>query len=154
MGDYTEIFFRSALRRDVPEDVINALMYLVGDIDEETALGAYPLPDHGFFKKSRWNMVGCGGSAYFPVTANSLTQDEYGNWTVFILANLKDHGEIELFMHWIDPYCGESPGQFIGYELFEGNDEPSIYVKESPYRHLDMDQVRFWKDSVKPQIPF
>jgi hypothetical protein len=156
MGDYTEIFFRSDLRRDVPEDVVNALMCLVGDIDEDTALSAHPLPDHEFFAKRRWSMVGRGGSAYFPVTANRLTQDEYdGTWSIFILANLKNYGgEIESFFDWIEPYCGESQGQFFGYELYEGNDVPDVYVKVSPYKPVDLEQAKFWKDSVKKDIAF
>lgn len=155
MGNYTEIFFRSALRRDVPEDVVNALMYLVGDISEETALSAYPLPDHEFFRMSRWGMVGNGGSAYFPVTANQLHLDpSSGQWSIFILANLKNGGEIDAFFDWIDPYCDAVEGAFLGYELYEENLEPMIFVKTSPWKALDLEKAKFWEDNVKKEPPF
>lgn len=152
MGMYTEVFFRSQLRADVPEDVVNALLYLTGQITEENALAAYPLPDHPFFQKTRWRMVGCGSSAYFPRTENQVMQDTYdGTWSVFILANLKDYSnEIESFFDWVQPYCSETEGQFLGYELYEENDEPSIYVQTSPWRPLNLEQRKFWQDSVKP----
>ena len=156
MGMYTEIFFRSDLRRDVPEQVINTLMFMVGDIDEETALSSHPWPEHEFFQKTRWKMIGRGGSEYFPLTESRLTYDRVLNkWRVMILSNHKNYSnETDAFFDWISPYCSESEDKFLGYELYEENDEPNIYVQTNGWRPLDMEQVQFWIDKYsKDETP-
>jgi hypothetical protein len=125
MGMYTEIFARMELKKDTPQVVLDALRVMTGDLQE-----AKILPDHPLFKCHRWEMLGCGTSAYFPGMADSHVRGPsiyYGTYDVLIHANLKDYdGEIEKFFDWIDPYCTAFPGEFLGYELYEDG-EPALH---------------------------
>jgi len=145
MGMYTEIFFRAELARDVPTDVVEALKrMMVWDYEEDHV----NVPDHELFKCPRWDLLGCGGSAYYPVTVSKLFQDPYSRqWHVLFLANLKNYnGEIGKFFDWIDQYVDASQGEFLGYELYEEADTPILYhrVSEKNYLKWDEDQYEYW----------
>lgn len=133
MGMYTEIFFKAELVKDVPEEVVAILQHLVeGDLSEAYA---GELPDHPLFQCQRWDMLGRGGSAYFSENSLPVLKKDWftKQWNVVLNANLKNYGsEIEKFFDWIDPYVDLPEGRFMGYELYEESDEPSIYVKVTP----------------------
>jgi hypothetical protein len=132
MGMYTEIHFRAELVSDVPEEVLAVLRHLVDWEEPEPET----LPDHELFQCPRWDMLGQCSSAYFPDhPESSLTFEGVGlrRWSVFLNADLKNYGsEIEKFFDWIDPYVRGSQGQFLGYSLYEEDDNPIIYHKKSP----------------------
>lgn len=132
MGMYTEIFFRATLKRDIPEEVLNPLRVMVGEIEAE----GLNLPAHELFRCSRWDMLGRGGSYYFPEPTESLLaqEDIRKAWCLRLHANIKNYGgEIEAFFDWIDPYVDAYRGEFIGYSLYEENEPetpPTIYYKK------------------------
>jgi hypothetical protein len=43
MGMYTELIFGADLKKETPKSVIEALKYMIGDIEEKPA--TFPLPD-------------------------------------------------------------------------------------------------------------
>lgn len=130
---YTEIHFRAELIKDIPEDVLAVLRYLVDlELPEPETT-----PDHELFSCPRWGTLGQCSSAYFPDHPESfLTLSEWSKrYTLFLNADLKNYGnEIGKFFDWIDPYVDGPQGQFLGYELYEESDDPIIYHKKSPYR--------------------
>ena len=50
-------------------------------------------------------------------------------WFLLNRSDLKNYeGEIESFFDWVAPYAEKnSDKQFIGYELYEEDDEPTMY---------------------------
>ena len=129
MGMYTEIFIRANIRRDAPESVRSMLAYLVSSTSED----APESPDHEFFECARWRYVATCSSYYFPGAIHAAyVRSAIGGEpdTLNILANLKNYdGEIGKFFDWIDPYLEASPGDFIGYEMYEEDDTPTPHMK-------------------------
>jgi hypothetical protein len=132
MGMYTEIYARGTLKRNTPQEVVDLLKRMAGDRSP-----TYPaLPDHDLFKAPRWDVLGCGASAYFPATSSVVYKDDFSkNWAFMFHANLKNYnGEIGKFFDWIDQYVEGSEGDFVGYELYEDVDpgqSPRNYFKMS-----------------------
>lgn len=129
MGMYTEIFFRATLRKDVPEEVVNVLKYMVSHDNAELET----LPEHALFNSRRWTFLGGSWSYYFPRPAESkFIKDEItGQWCLALNANIKNYGnEIRHFFDWIDPYVHASEGEFLGYELYEEDTVPLLYNKK------------------------
>lgn len=147
MGMYTEIYFRADLSPDVPEYVVEYLQRMVGDIEEKEHM--FSKPDHELFSCPRWAYLGCGGSAYFPITQSKINFDPFtATWQVFFLANLKNYGgEIHHFFDWIDPFVASRQGEFLGYSLYEEDDVPILYFRKSEknYFRQDKDTISRWK---------
>jgi hypothetical protein len=133
MGMYTEVFARATLKKDVPQEVVDALKVMASGCDEEPVA---VLPEHELFQCSRWDLLGRCSSAYFPNTAKSVVATDWYSkqWTFVLHANLKNYGgEIEKFFDWIDPYVESLEGEFLGYELYEDvdpNTGPILYYKK------------------------
>ena len=148
MGMYTEIFFRAELVRDVPVQVVECLHAMTNFYHQAPE----ELPDHPLFECSRWEILGCGGSAYFPVSQSSLQLDTYsGQWHVLFLSNLKNYsGEIGHFFDWIDPYVSGSEGEFLGYSLYEESNDPILFHKKSQtaYFKYDKDIYNYWRNEI------
>jgi hypothetical protein len=129
MGMYTEIMFRADLVADVPDDVIDVLRVMTGEISSIAKT-----PSHPLFEEDRWDILGTGSSAYFPGGFRSRVSLGFysGQWTVALHGNIKNYGsEIEKFFDWIDPYVDGSEGDFLGYSLYEENDVPTMYFKKA-----------------------
>lgn len=147
MGMYTEIFFRADLVKDVPTEVVEALQRMTRwNYDRDYAV----LPDHELFKCPRWDMIGGGSSAYFPVTESKIEFDSHYShqWSVLLLANFKNYnGEIGKFFNWIDEYVDAPLGSFLGYSLYEEDTSPTLYhkVSEDYWDKRDKEQIQFWK---------
>lgn len=127
---YTEIYARGNLKRSTPEEVVTILKAMAMEVETPETL-----PDHPLFKCERWDVLGCGASAYFPATTSKVYRDDYSkNWAFLFHANLKNYGgEIGHFFDWIDQYVEGSEGDFIGYELYEDVDPgtaPTNYFKK------------------------
>ena len=129
---YTEVFFRAALVPNLPDEVLAPLRAMLGQVEVDRG----GLPEHELFNCPRWDMLARGSSYYFPEHMQSaLTKDDIRKqWCLALHADLKNyHDEIEKFFDWIDPYVDASPGEFIGYSLYEdvGPDESPInYYKK------------------------
>lgn len=129
MGMYTEIYARGTLKKDTPQEVVDLLRCMI-DFD---APRPDPLPEHDLFKCHRWDVLGCGGSAYFPATVSHIEKDGFShNWAFLFHANLKNYdGEIEKFFDWIDQYVEGGEGDYLGYHLYEET-EPG----EAPFSYF------------------
>ena len=128
MGMYTEIFMRVNIRKDAPESVRKMLEFLTSGNDKPDEL-----PDHEFFTCDRWDYVALSSSYYFPGTRHSSyvrAVRDYDADALNILANLKNYdGEIGKFFDWIDPYLEGERGDFIGYEMYEEDETPTLHRK-------------------------
>lgn len=124
MGMYTEIYLTVQIIDNPPKDVIDVLLSMFGEGKAEN------LPDHPFFKKQRWNMVGKSSSFYFVPKSTTEMFETYGNWYITSRSDLKNYdGEIEAFFDWIMPFIHAPEGQFIGYSRYEEHYEPKLYYK-------------------------
>jgi hypothetical protein len=127
---YTEIYARGTLKRSTPQEVITILKAMAMEAENPETL-----PEHELFKCYRWDVLGCGGSAYFPATLSTVYKDDYSNnWAFLFHANLKNYdGEIGKFFDWIDQYVEGGEGEFMGYQLYEEHEPeqaPLCYFKK------------------------
>jgi hypothetical protein len=132
MGMYTEIYARGTLKRGTPQEVVGLLKIMAGD---ETP-SDLALPKHELFRCRRWDVLGCGASAYFPATQSVVYEDYYSkNWAFMFHANLKNYDdEIAKFFDWIDQYVEGSEGDFLGYSLYEETEPeqaPNCFFKKA-----------------------
>jgi len=126
MGMYTELVLSVELRKERPANVIPVLTYLInGEGDEPT-----DLPDHPFFEKRRWRMVGRGSSYYF-ANPEPIGRLHLGNITktyhFTMWCNLKNYqGEIEAFCDWLAPYVHTWGREILGWTRYEEEDVPTL----------------------------
>ena len=125
MGMYTELIFGADLKKDTPESVIEALKYMIGDIEEKPT--NFPLPDG----MCEW-LFKCS-SYYFGVNipVSKMWQDDISkNWALSTRSNIKNYeGEIEAFLKWIKPYIDSGSGYRDMYAIviYEEAEAPNIY---------------------------
>lgn len=128
MGMYTECYINCRLIRDLPKEVIDILKYLFDNDDDKLEEPAI-LPEHKFFKTTRWEAVGHGHSFYhipFP-TSKLLFMEADKRYYLTSRFDLKNYeGEIELLFDWIMPYMDNYDGEFIGYSRYEEDNEPVL----------------------------
>ncbi len=127
MGMYTEFFFRAPLRKDVDRKFLVQL--------NETPDSFTPVrgsPEHPFFQCERWYMLLRGGSSYHETRGFDLRYDPYRSQHIlFCHSSFKNYGgEIARFLDWIDPMVDELPGEFLGYSLYEEDEQPTLYYKK------------------------
>ena len=131
---YTEIHFNSELKKNLNQNVIDILGYM---LDHDKNMPA--LPDHEFFKCDRWKLLFTMGSYYFDADTHSTLRfdDISGSYYLCVRANLKNYNnEIQKFIDWIMPYLNKYEGEFLGFYRYEETEEPTlIYAKTStnPY---------------------
>lgn len=135
MGMYTELNISLELKQDVPQEVINILMYMTTG---EWPAGVQPtsdvnltkeeLPDHPLFATdTRWRFMLRGNSYYFDMTPQHvLRYDAISEACILsVRSNFKNYDdEINKFLNWIEPYT-ETKG-FIGYSRYEESDNPVL----------------------------
>ena len=125
MGMYTELIFGADLKKDTPENVIEALKYMIGDIEEKPK--NFPLPD------GRCEWLFRVSSYYFGVNSpvSKMCKDGIGgNWVLSTRSNIKNYeGEIEAFLEWIKPYIDSGSGYRDMYAIvtYEEAEAPNIY---------------------------
>lgn len=125
MGMYTEFFFRAELRQGVIAERATQQLH---SIDNGVAF----IDDDPFFKTPRWRMLFQGGSAYFPTRGFEFEYCPSENrYRVFIHSSFKCYdNEIALFLDWIDHIVDALPGEFLGYSLYEEDEQPTLYYKK------------------------
>lgn len=130
MGMYTELHFNVELKRDVPDEALALLQYMVNPAAKKADVPPL-LPDHPLFKTARWDyMLGCD-SYYFPAdTHSTLRLDDIAKaWYLCIRCNLKNYdGEIGKFLDWVLPYA-DAGTECLGYYRYEENDDPTLIYK-------------------------
>lgn len=120
MGMYTECMFRARIKKEIPESVEKVIRYFFDDGEQPE-----DLPDHEFFKCSRWDyLFSC--PAHHRGKANLISLSE-GNRDIFNLCDIKNYdGEISKFFDWINPYLDTYPGACIGWSWYEEDDLPVL----------------------------
>ena len=124
MGMYTELDFNSELKKDVPEEVLNVLRVMLGELDLNI-----PLPTHPLFLCSRWTFMLTCNSYYFDSnTSSTLRWDDISDaYFIHIRSNLKNYEyEIEKFVDWITPYLNRFDGDFLGFTRYEETEIPTL----------------------------
>jgi hypothetical protein len=106
MGMYTELIFGASLKKDTPSHVIDALQYMMGDIDIKP--NDFPLPTG----RCEYLFQGC--SYYFGVSdpvSYMWKDDGTERWIVSTRSSIKDYeGEIDTFLNWIKSYIDSGSG--------------------------------------------
>ena len=122
---YTELILGVSLKEDTPNDVIEALKYMIGEVDERPI--NFPLPE------GRCDWLFRGASCYFGINdpVNRMWYDGISkSWNISTRSNIKNYyGEIEEFLKWIKPYVRKGSGNSNIYAItiYEEDDEPIIY---------------------------
>lgn len=140
MGMYTELNIGVNLRSDTPENVIDILKYMLGDIDKVET------PDHPLFSTKRWNFMLVSGSYYFDGhTDSSMEKNDISHeYELNVCCNLKNYdNEIKLFLDFIRPYLVTKG--FLGYTRYEDCDDPTLIynnvytdsIEYKPFRNIE-----------------
>jgi hypothetical protein len=135
MGMYTELIFGANLKKDTPDQVINALKYMIGEIEEKPI--NFPLPE------GRCEYLLRAGSYYFGVTVSvsSLRYDKITeSWVISSRSNIKNYAnEIEMFLEWIEPYIEHGSGlrDMYAIVIHEQQSEPTIYYLDKYIDEMD-----------------
>lgn len=128
MGMYTELIFGAELKKETPNEVIEALKYMIGDIEDKPI--NFPLPD------GRCEWLFQEGSYYFAIhnPVNRMWLDGIsGQYHISTRSNLKNYdNEIETFLEWIKPYVAGGSGarEMYAITIYEEQEEPTIYYLE------------------------
>ena len=132
MGMYTEIYVKAVLKENVDDNVINILKYMLGMDDVE--LEDLDIPSHSLFTTRRWHSMLRSGSYYhIPYKIKLLEYNDISeNYYLVVRSDFKNYqGEIGKFFDWITPYIVKDGDKtFIGYSLYEEDDEPKLYYVE------------------------
>lgn len=127
---YTEIYVKCLIKDDAPPEVIDILKHLFDK--KGPHLDDLKLPGHKLFSLPRWGHIGNSGSHYHvPHATSDFRHNEIAR-TYFLVSrsDFKNYNsEIEHFFNWIDPFIDAEEGEFIGYELYEENQIPTLYLK-------------------------
>jgi len=124
MGMYTELIFGATLKKDTPDTVIQALKYMLGEIDKPVD---FPLPE------GRCEWLFTGSSYYFGVNCpvNKMWYDSIGQqWGISTRSNIKNYSfEIETFLEWIKPYIEQGSGirDMYAVVIYEEDETPTFY---------------------------
>ena len=137
MGMYTELNLGLALIKDVPDEIIDILRYMLND---QIELVMAP-QNHPLFETCGWKYVlRCDSYSFDAHTDSSMTFDDIDKKQHLNgRSNLKNYdNEIEEFLNFLEPYI-DTFG-FIGYMRYEEDEDPTlIYHTEQgiEYKYID-----------------
>ena len=115
MGNYIEIYIKTELKSDTPQQVIDICNYLFNDIKLPDN---FELPSHNLFECDRWEHIGSSCSFYHTPFSMSKMEQHQGTWYINSRSDLKSYNsEVYKFFEWIKPYTFGHPKCFIGYIL-------------------------------------
>jgi len=126
MGMFTELIFGAALKKDTPQEVIDSIKYMAGQIQDQPK--GFPFEE----QRLKW-LFTSGGSYYFGVHEavfdmkfDKLTSE----WIISARVNLKNYEqEIQKFLEWIKPFISKGSGtrDFYAIVTYEQQEEPTIH---------------------------
>lgn len=125
MGLYTELIFGAELKKDTPNEVIESLKYMLGEIENKPA--NFPLPD------GRCERLFKSVSYHFAISnsVNKMWFDNIDNrWHLSTRSNIKNYRqEIQTFLEWIKPYIYSGSGgrDMYAIVIHEEQDEPTVH---------------------------
>lgn len=133
MGMYTELNIGVNLKGDTPENIVEILKYMLGDID------TVKTTDHRLFETKRWHMMLVCDSYYFDGRTDSSIKwnDISEEYELNVRCNLKNYDdEIALFLDFIRPYLVTEG--FLGYTRYEEYDDPTLI-----YNDVDAETIKY-----------
>ena len=125
MGMYTELIFGAELKKETPNEVIEALKYMLGEVEEK--------PSNFSLPEGRCEWLFQGSSYYFAISnpTNKMWLDDIDEcWHISTRSNIKNYeNEIETFLEWIKPFieCGSGNREMYAITIYEDSEEPNIY---------------------------
>ena len=132
MGTYSEIYVKVVLKKDVDDNVVNIIKYMLGIDDVE--LEDLTIPSHSLFETYRWDsMLRSGSYSHVPYTVKLFEYNDISeNYYLVVRSDFKNYqGEIEKFFDWIKQYLEQDYYKtFMGYSLYEEDYEPTLYYVE------------------------
>jgi hypothetical protein len=150
MGEYSEFHFDAKLRKNVPEDVVTILRYML-ESEEGTprpSLTHHPDIDPYYsplFSTDLWQRRLRSDKSFAADTHSSLRYDDTaGSYVVRIRCNL-DNGDalIEHFVSWILPSVNEPIDTLLGFHRLHQSKWPTpIYVPWTSYLNLRGEEAR------------
>ena len=126
---YTELIFGATLKKDTPDKIINALNYMLGNVEVKPI--DFPLSD------GRCEWLFKGSSYHFAVNnpVNDMWKDGIDEqYHVSTRSNIKNYyGEIEEFLEWIKPYIEQGSGsrEMYAIVIYEEQDIPTMYYLDN-----------------------
>lgn len=119
---YTELIFKAELKKETPEQIINAVKYMMGELEDKP--DDFPLPQG----RCEWLLNGgCSNNIWFA--------DITKTWHIRSRSEIKNYeNEIEMFLEWIKPHIERGSGakDMYAITIYEEDFEPTIY-----YLHPD-----------------
>lgn len=86
------------------------------------------IPDHPFFRCTRWDAIGSGWSFYHAPFSLSKMEKGY----IFSRSDIKNYDdEIRHFLDWLRPYIAPVVGRCIGWTWYEEADQPTLLYCEA-----------------------
>lgn len=147
MGMYTELNIGVNLQPDTPDNIINILNCMLGDIDD------VEVTDHPLFSTRRWKVMLCCDSYYFDGhTDSSMVRDNIsGEYELNVRCNLKNYNnEIDEFLDFIRPYL-RTEG-FMGYMRYEECDDPTLLYNDTVANDIRFGEVIRRKDHANNDL--
>jgi len=128
MGMYTELIFGAQLKEETPQEVVEALRYMIGDLDDKPERYPFTDPKFEWFLRCRSYYFGVNkaiGKIWFDTISKA--------WHISTRSNSKNYSsEIEAFLAWILPWIEQGSGDrdMSAIVIDEGFTTPIIYYLE------------------------
>lgn len=125
MGMYTELNIGVEFKKDTPQDILNAVQYMIDNNYSQEFN-----KDHELFQTSRWDwMLRSGGSYYFDTkpSRSFLLDDVTETYFLSFVTNIKNYdNEWEKFLDYISPYVANQG--YVGTYRYEEEEYPSLVI--------------------------
>lgn len=136
MGMYTELSLDLRLAEDVPPEVLDILRFMLeGDPSDERPI----LPRHPLFGDTRWAfMLRCCSYYHTPVATMALHWDDITKAHFLVgRCDLKNYdNEINLFIDWLTPYIEAEENEFLGHQIYEEDERPTLLFYPNRWEHV------------------
>ncbi|MCC3333568.1 hypothetical protein [Nocardia abscessus] len=123
------------MKRDAPAELLDWLDHIANG--DDTVKNGEPDPwqpydNHPFFDEARgWERMFCSGGAVYQISRRvqfKRAQASYERHELICHASAK-YVPVDEFLEWISPWLDHSPGDFLGYSLYEDSRPDGWYDK-------------------------